>query len=209
MTAATPTGTPLIIPVLSIIVAILAVLVALVNAQRQLQVAAREAWMREFREHVSQILSAITTSHSVKAVGGEAAPPPVVTEMAGSVMASFQAINLLIAEKGTHAGFMQVLSRLLVDRLYEPDLSMHITEVGRAAADILRRERAAADPPWSRFVAWLVPQRLQHVQEGAGDRASVLAASRGPPRRDDPQRPDPPRSRFVAWLVRDPPRFPD
>jgi len=40
-------------------VAILAVLVARANVQRQLQVAAREAWMREFREQVAQFLTSV------------------------------------------------------------------------------------------------------------------------------------------------------
>jgi hypothetical protein len=49
------------ISVLSLVVAILAVffgpLIARANVQRQLQVAAREAWMREFREQVAAMLT--------------------------------------------------------------------------------------------------------------------------------------------------------
>ena len=65
MTAASPSGTPLIIAVLALgasflsaIGSIAAVLVARANVQRQLQVAAREAWRREFREQAAAFLAA-------------------------------------------------------------------------------------------------------------------------------------------------------
>ena len=190
MTGATPTGTPLI-SVLSLVVAILAMLATLVNVRLQLKAAAREAWMREFREQVAQLLTAIINGHIIKKEGGAVtADVGVRVEIAGSTSSSFQAISLLIAEKGLHhTGFMLKLSDLLVAyNLNEPDLSGLINKVSSAAADILQRERAAADP-LSRFMAW---------------------CRRKPPRRDNPPRPDPPPgSRFVAWLVRDPPRFPN
>jgi hypothetical protein len=57
MTATSPSGTPLIISILSLVVAILAVFVARSNVQRQIQVTAREAWIREFREQVATLLA--------------------------------------------------------------------------------------------------------------------------------------------------------
>ena len=60
MTAAS--GTPLILSILSLVVSLVvgigAVLMARANLQRQIQVTAREAWMREFREQVAALLSA-------------------------------------------------------------------------------------------------------------------------------------------------------
>jgi hypothetical protein len=56
---ATASGTPLVISVLALGVSLAAVLVARANLQRQLQVAAREAWMREFREQVAQFLTSV------------------------------------------------------------------------------------------------------------------------------------------------------
>ena len=47
------------ISVLSLVVAILAVvgpLVARANTQRQIRAAARETWMREFRQHAAEML---------------------------------------------------------------------------------------------------------------------------------------------------------
>ena len=64
MTAAAPAGTPLILIVLSLGISFLAamgsiaaVLMARANLQRQIQVAAREAWMREFREQVAALVT--------------------------------------------------------------------------------------------------------------------------------------------------------
>ena len=65
MTAAPPAGTPLILIVLSLGISFLAamgsiaaVLMARANLQRQIQVAARETWIREFREQVVTLMAA-------------------------------------------------------------------------------------------------------------------------------------------------------
>jgi hypothetical protein len=75
MTAAS-SGTPLTISVLALVVAILAVffgpLIARANVQRQIQVASREAWMREFREQVAQFLTSVM--RGVRTEAGMAAP---------------------------------------------------------------------------------------------------------------------------------------
>ena len=61
MTAASPAGTPLILIVLALCISFLsavgsiaAVLMARANLLRQIQVTAREGWMREFRKQVAE-----------------------------------------------------------------------------------------------------------------------------------------------------------
>ncbi len=161
MTAAAPAGTPLFISELSLVVT---VLVAFVGpfvvwrvATRQIRVAAREAWAREFREHVAQVLAGIMNA---KAAGGDAAAAEI-----RAATVSYQTVGLLIAEKGTqYEGFMEVMNRLLgvANRPPDPtdrfDVPNRITEVRVAAANILRQERALpgvnAWPPWSRLRTW-------------------------------------------------------
>ena len=65
MTAAS-SGTPLILSVLALVLALVsavgsiaAVLMARANVQRQIKVAAREAWLREFREQAAQFLTSV------------------------------------------------------------------------------------------------------------------------------------------------------
>jgi hypothetical protein len=63
MTATSTTETPIIIPILALVVAILAVffgpIIGRANVQRQIRVATREAWIREFREQVARLLARI------------------------------------------------------------------------------------------------------------------------------------------------------
>lgn len=170
MTVASPAGTPLILAVLALGIAFLsavgslaAVLMARANVHRQIEVATREACMREFREQVAQVLAGIMNA---KAAGGALADAAVASEIARAATVSFHAVGLLIAEKGTqYGGFMEIMNRLLVvanrpaDATDWFDLPDRITEVSVAAANILRQERALTEvnawPSWSRFVAWL------------------------------------------------------
>ena len=157
------------ISVLALVVAALAVffgpLVTRANTQRQIQVTAREAWMREFREQVAQFIAGTANTDHVTAgtreagevhAGGDArATRLVIGELVENVratQASTSAVRLLIAEKGAqYVEFVEVMNRLhavALRRLREPDLSERILferirEVESAAADILRHERAA------------------------------------------------------------------
>jgi hypothetical protein len=64
-------------------VAILAVLVARANVQRQLQAAAREAWMREFREQVAQFLASLNAEPRQRELAPGCDHPAVDPEPAG------------------------------------------------------------------------------------------------------------------------------
>jgi hypothetical protein len=167
MTAASPAGTPLFISELSLVISLLAAVgwiatafMARLNLQRQIQVASREAWMREFRERVAQFVASIVSAHYVQ--------PSGVADLMGAATSSLYATTLLLAEKGRQdAGFGQIMNRLLVsgrpDNADEAsaDFSAGITEVLNAAGVILLRERALIEaggavgcPSWSRFMAW-------------------------------------------------------
>jgi hypothetical protein len=166
---ASSAGTPLILSILSLVVSLVvgvgAVLMARANLQRQIQVAAREAWMREFRERVAQFLTAIMNDHNARTTGGE--------EVAGAGTLAFHVTSLLIAEKGPlYAEFLRVLRGLLVasNDLDLAELSKRSGEVSIAAATILQMERAVIDAiiadtltavwcaraaaRWSRLMAW-------------------------------------------------------
>ena len=121
-----------VVPVLSLVVAILAVffgpLIARANTQRQLQVAAREAWMREFREQVAALLN---RSGVLIAEGSTAPFDPEMTRYV-------YVIRMLIAEKGEqYAPFVGIMNRLLGTPTF-------MDQLAAAATDILRQERAAA-----------------------------------------------------------------
>lgn len=207
MTAASPAGTPLIISFLALDVSFLSAvgwiattIMARVNLQRQIQVASREAWMREFREQVAAILS------------GHAAfrenAPPLQTELTSAEMRKqtatlddagrqraaeaqkrldelndamrrpYQVIRLLIAEKGLqYATFRGAADRLLTAPT--PQAGVRHDEVETAAEQILQVERAVIDA--------IIADSLTAVWR-------ARAAARW--------------SRFVAWCCNRP-RFPD
>jgi hypothetical protein len=158
------------ISVLSLIVAILAVffgpLVAIANVQRQIRATAREAWMREFRERVSQFRTSVMLR--ARAEGGTAAE----AEEIRSATLSFHVTKLLIAEKAPqYDEFERLINRLLAatGRAGERAPPELVNEFGNTAASILRRERGLIEakqrmiipgfgafgwPSWARFVAW-------------------------------------------------------
>jgi hypothetical protein len=164
------------ISVLSLVVAILAVfvgpLVTRANVQRQIQVAAREAWMREFREQVAGFLGDFAAYR--EAVHWLASKPTITWEEGrkeedekrlkanDAMRRHYHVIRLLVGERGQHAEFIQILGRPLQvpldDRALEP-----AEAITSAAAAILQHERAIIEAdqgmwhewqPWSRFVAW-------------------------------------------------------
>jgi hypothetical protein len=134
MTAA-PSGTPLILSVLSLVVSLVvgigAVLMARANLQRQIQAAAREAWMREFRENVALLL---TSENATRA-------------------AARQRIILLIAERDARQlpaeNFFDALQRFL-DASGDEKAADALT---MAAAAILQHERYLIEVP--RWLRWL------------------------------------------------------
>jgi hypothetical protein len=158
------TGT---ISVLSLVVAIVAVFVgpfvARANVQRQIQVAVREAWMREFREQVAGFLSSFA-AYREKALW--LANPDIAWRAEDRLKANkerleandamrrhFHAIRLLIAEKGPqYAAFIPTIRQLL--QAPADQVTDRAEELTSAAAQILQHERAAIDvDPWWRAVA--------------------------------------------------------
>jgi hypothetical protein len=177
MTTTSPTW---IISVLSLMVAILAVFVARSNVQRQIQVTAREAWMREFREQVAAFLNcAATLDYHARN------PPPDEQRMAAldALGLRIYTIRLLIAEKESqYAAFASTMKSLVWGPPTEEDpaRAARVREVQTAAEAILQRERAAIEAPdmMERARIWLGK---------VGER---------------------PWSRVRAWSRRGPPRFP-
>ena len=98
MTAAS--GTPLILSILSLVVSLVvgvgAVIMARANLQRQIQVAAREAWMREFREKVAILLAG---RKPIAPLGLEPREQWRLSKLDDAVLPAYQAIRLLLAER--------------------------------------------------------------------------------------------------------------
>jgi hypothetical protein len=117
--------------VVTILVAFVAPLVAWAVAQRQIQVTARETWMREFRQQAAEIL------RNAGLRDGE--------QVYAAQRLAYNAMCLLIAEKAPD--YDEFLARLedVAFPAVAPDLR---EEFAVAAAEIVRRERAeiAADP---------------------------------------------------------------
>ena len=141
------------IPVLSLVVAILAVfigpLVTWAVTRQQIAVTARETWMREFREKVAVFLSssAAFRVHVKHHTTGDPEKEKRLAEINDAGTPSYHTICLLVAEKGSqYAAFVQIMDRL--GAAAPEKAAFHVREVGAAAEDILRRERAAiaADP---------------------------------------------------------------
>jgi hypothetical protein len=196
MTATSPSGTPLILSILALVVSLVvgigAVLMARANVQRQIQVTTREAWMREFREQVAGFLDHfevyqkrsnwLSCSNTATTLDEKRHADAECREAQAGFGHHFKVIRLLIAERGSqYATFVRLVSDLL-----ENSNDTSLEQLGRegelttAAEDIMRSERAAIEvDPW-----WPVLRR------------SVGAVGRLP-------------SRFVAWSRRGPPRFPN
>ena len=180
MTAASSAGTPLILVVLSLgisflaaIGSIAAVLMTRANVLWQIQVAAREAWMREFREQVATIMAhyvrvQVTDSHVRHLDTDDPAGKDAIARIA-EISRCAQVIRLLIRERGSQdEEFLQGVDALL-KRVWaaEPDAPEKAAFAVGATA-ILQRERAAIEapgkwrngrgafgwPPWSRLRTW-------------------------------------------------------
>jgi hypothetical protein len=135
------------ISVLSLVVAILAVffgpLIARANVQRQLQVAAREAWMREFREQVAAMLtSRQALGRRVSLLGRTAVDDPEQERQRDALYLAFDQLRLLLAEKGAqHETMLETANRLVQEDYGNKAEPWH--KFAADAADILRHERAA------------------------------------------------------------------
>ena len=135
---------------LSLVVAILAVffgpLVARANLKQQLAVTGREAWMREFREQVAALLAdrqTIRTRGPPSDLDGERRQMDLIYSM----RRPYHAIILLIAER-EHSEFIQTLKDIMSTQGTDSEQYVREQKFTTAAADLLRRERAAiaADP---------------------------------------------------------------
>jgi hypothetical protein len=151
-----------VIPVLALVVTILVAFVAptvtLRVARQRIDVEAREAWMRAFREQVAEFLTSVM--RRARTEGGT----PAATVEIRSATLSYHVATLLIAEKAPKAPqydeFDQLMNRLLrvsTDRAAGDPTPPEFGEVHNAAASILRGERAHIEANarswWSQFVA--------------------------------------------------------
>jgi hypothetical protein len=165
------------ISILSLVIAILAAffgpLIAWANVQRQIGVAAGEAWMREFREQVAALLAGhqMFVREAERHTTGDPEKQQRLDNANDAMRIPYHAIRLLVAERGPqHAELARAMEALI--RTPRDELNSRAQEVTTAAAAILQSERAAtaADPgvwrmllttlgvsqqPWSRLVAWL------------------------------------------------------
>lgn len=123
------------ISVLALVVAILAVffgpLVARWNVQRQIRATAREAWMRDFRQHAAELLK----NHGLRPGDGARE-----FEIRVAMRFSYSALRLLIAEKTPQ--YDEFISHLDDMMKYQSGDSEK-EKFAAASADVLRRERAA------------------------------------------------------------------
>jgi hypothetical protein len=158
--------------VVTILVAFVAPLVTWEVARRQMEVTAREAWMRDFRAEVAAYLSNYV-AYKRSRIAMDGAILVHRAELHETLSRRHNAIRLLIAERGAeHAAFLQSMDNL--SEASESEATHRTQELMIAAVAILVRERAAteADPgmwralwirlgltavrwrPWSQFVAW-------------------------------------------------------
>jgi hypothetical protein len=179
MTAASPTGTPLFISELSLVISLLAAvgwiataLTARLNLQRQIRVASREAWMREFREKVAELLSknwalrAHMKSRVMDIIGHERRPDLIAHEtrrvdLNDARGLCLYSISLLLDERGLpEEGFGQLLAALQNAKDDDTAGTAQIA-VLKETGIILRRERTAIEAgrwwPWvaQQLRAWL------------------------------------------------------
>jgi hypothetical protein len=139
------------ITVLSLVVAILAVfigpLVAWAVARQQIAVAARETWMREFRENVAAFLTgyAAFREHIRSHTPGDPEKERRLAEINDVTNPSYHVIRFLIAEKDPqYTAFIQTLDALNNAPCAPSDKAAdRQRELIAAAEGILRCERAA------------------------------------------------------------------
>jgi hypothetical protein len=157
-----PGANAAVIPLLSLGVAALAVFVARTNVQSQLQVTARETWMREFRQQVA----AMRTSRQAL---GRQSPKDTTDDpeqerrreaLFDSYYLAVDLVRLLLAERtGTQFETMLEATDRLIERDLDSGQKEHWDRYTAAVQDLLRCERAAItsdDPaPWLRLKDWL------------------------------------------------------
>jgi hypothetical protein len=207
MTAAPSAATPLILIVLALGISFLsavgsiaAVLMARANLFRQIQVTAREGWMREFREQVAEFcgLEVARRKHERSLLAGNLDRRPLLIAANDAMEPCKAAIRLLIAEKGAqYELFVSVMEKLAAAK--DAVAETYFRELTEAAAAILRCERAAIED----LGMWRL--RLQHWRK---NRKLWKLAPRTMATLTGDEAPSDPWSRFVAWLCRPPPRFP-
>jgi hypothetical protein len=151
------------------------------NMLRQIAAAAREAWLRDFRQAMTAIVSsypALEARANSEAAGDPEALRAAEERLHATLDPAYSAIRFLIAERGEEYNALDPVIRQFVATPSEAQ-GQALT---RAGADIVRRERdaIARDPtPWR-------------------------------PLRDRPGwRDRPPWPQLRSWLGRDPPRFRD
>lgn len=138
------------IPVLSLLVAALAVffgpLVTWTVARKQITVATREAWMREFREQVAALLTSTASfrdhvrTHSTDDPKDEQR----LAEINDELTRRHHAIRLLIAERGArYATFIQTMNDMHEAPLMEA--AARVNKFYGAAESILLGERTAIE----------------------------------------------------------------
>jgi len=134
-------GLAIFISFLSAVGSITAVFMTRANVRWQLHVATQEAWMREFSKQITQLLASAPDAAMVARDG-----PAAAVDIVRQTSAAVHAINLLIAEKKPGPRYAELLS--LIDQLVvaawgsRVDLHERVSAVSKAAAEILRQERA-------------------------------------------------------------------
>jgi hypothetical protein len=146
------------ISVLSLVVAILAVffgpLIARANVQRQIAVAVREAWMREFRGQVALFLARMQAlaRHARTRRVDDRESDERLAELNDELLPVYHTIRLLIQERGAqHVEFLQALDGFLdAAGSIGDQLSLEVARSNQrrliaATADILLHERRTID----------------------------------------------------------------
>jgi hypothetical protein len=159
--------------VVTILVAFVSPVVVWAVARQQIVVAAREAWMREFREQVAAIIACYARVQDIPAADLDAKDEDTAHVL--ELIRCVHVLRLLIHERGAQYEEFRRIVDIFHNRIgdVEPDKAAMKSFIA-GAEGILRRERAAIeiDPgvwrvlwtslgigavkwrPWSRFMAW-------------------------------------------------------
>jgi hypothetical protein len=137
-----PSAIAVIAPGATLLVAFLAGWVTLAVARRQARVMARETWMRELREKAAVILAGISTFARLRGAPDSDERDRRLDELRAVVRPSFNALFLLLAERGEERSSLALLQDSLAMSA-GPELISHLDEFRDAVAARLKQERAA------------------------------------------------------------------
>jgi hypothetical protein len=148
----------IVVSVLALMVSIVAMLMSRANVRWQMQVASREAWMREFRERVAALLT--NYAAFVRLAPDDPERQKRLTAINDAMTPAYHTLRLLIAEKKKapqHEAFSQLMDSLFAWPHTERQAGSRIDELSDAAIEVLRHERAAIEAP-GRWRLWVSRQ---------------------------------------------------